>query len=937
MRSSDRTARAEGAALHGALEQPARAAVEGRAVEVRGVEARVLRRALACAGASGGCLDALGEGGGRTSRRPASQIDARSARAAFSARAAWIGGGGAPGLSRIAATPAPAVATYRGKPMEGIGPGRDPESLLAHSAWVRGLVRALVVDPGQVDDVVQQTWLAVLEEPRRRWLDPRAWLGGVARNLTRETNRRDARRTRREERAARSEELPSTGELVERAELQRRVAKAVLELDEPYRSTLLLRYFTELSAEEIARRQGLSGSTVRNRIQSGLDRLRERFDREHDGDRCAWSVLLFALVRPGVEAGPGRVPPNAASLLETGGPLMLSKIWIGMCTTLLLGGGTVAVVLHRPAPHQDVVAVREDAAPSERAATPAREPMLARPAQGLYAGRGVAATADTAHVLRGVLHDSSSRPIEGAEVFIGGWHNPFATTDGEVALELRSGQVLRHELDEIHALDPEAMKREGLMCGCLVKTGANGAFEARLPEAGRAWVQVTRAIGVRPPERAGEWHSTPARAITLSALRIPTASLSLRVVDETTTEPLTTFAGVIRSQRRTAQGESDAVVEEFWARADGVAEHRLEIEAEPEQCEVELTEPLWAKASEVLYVTADSRTGLVLTVRSGSGLSGVVTDESGAAVEGALVFWGDLLHMRGYNSLNGAYHTECAPEPARTDARGRYTLPGRADLVSAWHPELSPTTVLASEASTLRLAARGGLRGRIVDERGAPLAGERVVLDRDRSTMTDDSGEWSFDRLEAGLHGVALPRDRWLMARVPSGAVLDVDAEWIGDVTVEILAGSAPYRESFDGVIVGAGSVFLVREFATEKGLLGLWDAIPGRYHLISRSGRIAQFDVVGTTATVELGDADLTVLAEPGERVYLIPEGHDLSEGVDEALAFWSRRSAVEVSAAGTAVWRPLARGRWRVATEDRGVVASVSVEESGAEISIQ
>src|SRR5262245_11624653 len=127
--------------------------------------------------------------------------------------------------------------------MEGIGPAWNPESLLAHSAWVRGLVRALVRDPGQVDDVVQETWLAALEEPGRRWLDPRAWLGGVARNLTRDTNRRDARRTRREERAARSEALPSTDALVEKAELQRRVAKAVLELDEPCRSTLLLRYF----------------------------------------------------------------------------------------------------------------------------------------------------------------------------------------------------------------------------------------------------------------------------------------------------------------------------------------------------------------------------------------------------------------------------------------------------------------------------------------------------------------------------------------------------------------------------------------------------------------------------------------------------------------------------------------------------------------------
>jgi hypothetical protein len=638
-------------------------------------------------------------------------------------------------------------------------------------------------------------------------------------------------------------------------------------------------------------------------------------------------VVLSSLVRPGVEPGPGRVKPDAAPLLETKGLLMLPKIWIGLCASLGVGGGTVAVVLHRRAAQPDqqhgAAAVPEDQA--------RREPMLARPAQGADAARAVAATTETVHVLRGVLRDSSSRPIEGAEIFVGGWRNPFATTDGEVALELRSGRVLRKELDKIHALEPETMEREGLMCGCLLTTGADGAFEARLPASGRAWVQVTRTLGVRPPEGAGAWHSTPARAISLGAQRIPTASLSIRVVDETTGEPLVSFAGMIRSERRTAQGEVEPLVEKFWARADGDAEHRLKIEARPEPCEVEVTEPLWARARETLFVNAGTRPGLALTVRSGSGLSGVVTDEFGAAVEGALVFWGDLLHMRGYNSLDGPYHTGCSPEPARTDGRGRFTLPGSAELVSAWHPELSPTTVRSSEASTLRLAARGGLRGRAVDERGAPLAGERVVLDRDRSTTTDASGEWSFDHLEAGLHGLVLPGKRQLMARVPAGAALDVDAEWIGDVTVEILAGGAPYHEPFDGVLVGSGSTFLVRKFATEQGLLGVWDALPGRYHLISRSGRLARFDVAGRAATVELGDADLTVRARPGERVYLIPEDDD------EALAFWSRRSAVEVSAAGTAVWRPLARGRWRVATEDRGVVASVSVEEPGAEIAIE
>jgi RNA polymerase sigma-70 factor (ECF subfamily) len=816
--------------------------------------------------------------------------------------------------------------------MPEIGPGRDPESLLAHSSWVRGLVRALVLDPGQGDDIVQQTWLAAIEAPRRHWLDPRAWLGGVARNLAREANRRDARRARREERSARPERLPSTDELAEKAELQRCVAKAVLELDEPYRSTLLLRYFGELSAEEIAQREGLPSSTVRNRLKHGLDRLRQRFDREHGGDRRAWVMGFVPLVRPGGGAAAGSLASSTASISMIGGSIMLSKIWIAAAAALVVAGGTAAVLL-RPglAPNAPAPAASL-APPAEEVTRVAHEAELWEATQPLDVTRTAAETVESANLVRGVLFDQGGRPLAGAEVFVGGWRNPFGAGD-EVALQVETGRLLRDELDEIFALDPEALRREGLMRGRILTTDAAGAFEARLPEAGRVWVQVGRTVGVQPLDGAEAWHETPAREIALTARRIPTAALSIRVLDETTAEPLPRFEGVIRERRPpgAAQGnETTPWVQEFAAGAGGSAEIELEIEGGPEEYDVKLVEPPWARAGEVLQVAAGAHAELALVVRSGEGFSGEVTDELGNAVEGALVFWGDLLPMRAHNSLTGAFHTECAPDPVRTDARGRFVLPGRAELVSAWHAELSPTTVSASEASSLRLPPRGGLRGRVVDDEGRPVAGERVELDRERSTTTDATGAWSFERLEAGLHDVDLPLDRWVLVRVPPGEVLEVDVDWIGDATVQLLAGGTPYHEPFGGVIVGSGAVFLLREFETEEGMLGLWNAIPDRYHLISRSGRIAKFEVSGTSVIAELGDADLTVHATPGDRVYLVPEG------ADDALEFWSRRMSVETPASGATVWKPLARGRWHVATEDRGRTATVEVTGPGAEVTV-
>src|SRR4051812_39892834 len=126
--------------------------------------------------------------------------------------------------------------------------------ILQHAAWVRRLALALVRNPDDADEVAQETWTAALSRPPREAGPLRPWLGGVARNLARMRARSSGRRARREESATQPEPALSPEELVARAEMQQRVARRVLDLDEPFRSTLLLRYYEGCSAAEIARR-----------------------------------------------------------------------------------------------------------------------------------------------------------------------------------------------------------------------------------------------------------------------------------------------------------------------------------------------------------------------------------------------------------------------------------------------------------------------------------------------------------------------------------------------------------------------------------------------------------------------------------------------------------------------------------------------------------
>ncbi|MEZ5973953.1 MAG: sigma factor-like helix-turn-helix DNA-binding protein [Planctomycetota bacterium] len=96
--------------------------------------------------------------------------------------------------------------------------------------------------------------------------------------------------------------MPSTADLVEEVDTQRRLVGEVLQLSEPYRTTVMLRYFQNMSSAEIARHQDVPPGTVRWRLKRGLDELRERLD-DSFGSRENWCLALVPLARFGIGSG----------------------------------------------------------------------------------------------------------------------------------------------------------------------------------------------------------------------------------------------------------------------------------------------------------------------------------------------------------------------------------------------------------------------------------------------------------------------------------------------------------------------------------------------------------------------------------------------------------------------------------------------------------
>jgi RNA polymerase sigma-70 factor (ECF subfamily) len=201
----------------------------------------------------------------------------------------------------------------------------DPELALGDVAWVRNLARSLVRDPLAADDLAQETWLVALRASRR---GPRAWLGGVARILARRGSRRIEPRPvgLMEDASARA---ATPDELLAQADFQRRVLAAVTTLDEPYRTTVLLRHFEGLTVEELSRRMNVPSSTSRTRLQRAHTQLRERLDRDY-GERGSWSVLACA-------ASPASLATGAGAW--TGAAIMGTQVKIALVCVAAVGVG----------------------------------------------------------------------------------------------------------------------------------------------------------------------------------------------------------------------------------------------------------------------------------------------------------------------------------------------------------------------------------------------------------------------------------------------------------------------------------------------------------------------------------------------------------------------------------------------------------------------
>jgi RNA polymerase sigma-70 factor (ECF subfamily) len=190
----------------------------------------------------------------------------------------------------------------RGRLDDGAAVARTEELYARYHRTVSGLCRALLRDPTEAEDAVQQTFLSAHRALRNgsQPEEPAAWLATIARNecwtRIRTRMREPLPAEQIEAVAARDDPV---AEAIRRADLAA-LWSAIEVLPRPQRDALLLREFGGLSYEELGAALGVSGSAVESLLFRARRRLRTQLRAVYASlSGAAWLDTLARLLAGG--------------------------------------------------------------------------------------------------------------------------------------------------------------------------------------------------------------------------------------------------------------------------------------------------------------------------------------------------------------------------------------------------------------------------------------------------------------------------------------------------------------------------------------------------------------------------------------------------------------------------------------------------------------
>ncbi len=705
------------------------------------------------------------------------------------------------------------------------------DQLLADTAWLKRLAVSLAGNADDADDLVQESRIAAWQRAPDRSRSLRPWLTKVVRDLAGMRRRSTARRLVREQAAIDDSEPARPDALLAQMRLHKLLVEMVLELDEPYRSTIIARFVEGRSAVAIARAAGIPESTVRGRLRDGLIALRALLD-ARTGDRTAWAPAVLAFAPRGTSWVPGIIAVAAAA------GILLVMVSRSALTAAPAGGARANAAAVR----------RGDVAPSATTASAHATP-IASASRPWWDVPGV-----VLRPLAGTVITADGAPIAGAIIQLYGWGAqvtgvPEATLVTDEAGAFRFASPRNATIYRIvttargfagttamadpraprHEQDPERIAIVLERCGATVEgtvmdsvggpivgasvsagtgenpfdaatqTGADGHYAlcveseaSRLHVGADGYEHVIRAIDARGIQRVD---------VELA----PGASVSGRIVDDETGEPVANAQVFVASRL--------ASLRQALSAADGTFEIEG-IAADLVWLNVWSADHVLPRAISFEAIASRRSTPIEVRMAAGTSVGGTVR-ANGRPVPGASIRFdsptplGPMTSMRAVAGPDGRF---LAINVARIEG-----VTVRVDGAEVASPSVIDTRALIGD---LAIDVREGpvLRGHVM-RHGAPVAGATVTVAVPRSsratatnhTRTDASGGFELPApaqptFEVTAQSAATGSATARPTRVVTGTDVDLELDAAAVIEGRVVGeDGAPLT----GVVVAAGDARL--------------------------------------------------------------------------------------------------------------------------------
>lgn len=692
--------------------------------------------------------------------------------------------------------------------------GSEPipiDSLLEHDAWLRSMAARLASDGAEVEELVQETWLAALRRPPSgEGGDARGWLRRVLENVQRQMYRGASRRAERERLSAAGRgAVPSPEDIELRLELRRQVLDEVQALAEPQRRVLVMRYFEGHSLRRVAQLTGVPPETVKSQHARGLLLLRERLDRRA-GSGQSWLSAFAPLLA-------ARLPRAGFWFMSTSTKVALVSALVLLTVSMLViqGSDELPVSEASSVVSDDVLAE----VPLEGAVlqTDRRRALGVEPSETMETPEQP--LADPASEVRGRVFSSDGRPLAGAQVRGGGtgvesdFDGVFTWPLGESAEQLTASAP--DMISVVKAWARPGMTRDlVLVLAPVLRIAGHVVDQESLPLSGTA-VQVrleetwARHLPVGLASGTTERWTTQTDehgAFSLSQLpRVPDALIWVGQGGDSSLYRLPTED---RFDLRLIHGEKS--LEERWANIEHLSGRVVTRGGEPSRsarvCAGESSRrcdaqgrfriPMSSIADTAEFVVYETGRLPVVVSRPG-GVTGdwpsfveVVLDspEVGRIRGRVIDAQGEGLAQRQVWLTNPSPHSEENPQDSieeligghttETDEEGRFelcALPDRSYILATFDPESRQRVEYANALAgdhELQLVIgtvvdRRDLNGRCMTPNGKPIAGVeltpqwRVVLENGErvheasTAVTDEMGRFHFEAIPTSFDSIA--------------------------------------------------------------------------------------------------------------------------------------------------------------------------------------